>query len=108
MNAMHITPELRLTVAKEVVDNRLPVSRAAEKYAVSTSSVEGWASVYRREGEAGVLKIRLGGLPRKANPFSLAAAQPDPHARIKELEQQVQYLVVELVELRYGVRLQVA
>ncbi|UJW30519.1 IS481 family transposase [Saccharothrix sp. AJ9571] len=49
-----LTPAGRLRLARCVVDERWPLRRAAERFQVSVSTAQRWASRYRAEGQAGM------------------------------------------------------
>ena len=49
-----LSPTGRLRLARCVVDEEWPLRRAAERFQVSVSTAQRWASRYRTEGEAGM------------------------------------------------------
>jgi transposase InsO family protein len=49
-----LTPKARLKLARLVVDDGWPISRAAERFQVSWPTAKRWADRYRQQGEAGM------------------------------------------------------
>lgn len=49
-----LTPKGRLRLAQCIIDAKMPLRRAAERFQVSVTTAQRWASRYREHGEAGM------------------------------------------------------
>ncbi len=80
-----LTPKSRLKIARLIIDDHWPISRAAERYDVSWPTAKRWAERYAIAGEAGMLD-------RSSRPHHQPSKTP-------------QHLVRKIVHLRWKQRL---
>ncbi|MBA3523233.1 MAG: IS481 family transposase [Geodermatophilaceae bacterium] len=69
-----LTPKARLKVARLIVDDGMPIARAAERFQVSWPTAKRWADRYRQLGEAGMAD-------RTSRPHRQPTKTPQPTVR---------------------------